>query len=227
MIRLLPILAATLPFAAVHVAYWLGIESGRLPACIPYIDGCTSISATGRHPPGSYVFKGIQIPFAVLLVWIWYVSRHWLVSLGCSRYSPTLRVLPVAGTIGALALIVYTTFLGSSGDTYEFMRRFGIYFYFFGTWGAQLAVSVALQGRAVEHGNRPLLKLSRSMLAITAAPLVLGLLNFSLKAVLADADQSENRIEWIAALAMQAWFLVLYAAWERTNFRARRSGSGS
>lgn len=223
MIRLLPLFAALAPFAAIHVAYWLGIDSGRLPACIPYIDGCTSISSTGRHPPGSYVFKGVQMPFSVLLLWIWYVAYGWLLALGSRRDEAALRTLPVAGTTGALALVVYTTFLGTSGDIYEFMRRFGIYFYFLGTWAAQLAVSLSLRIQSRRNADVTMQVLARRMLGVCAAPLALGLLNIALKATLDDADAAENRIEWLAALAMQGWFLLLYAAWTRSRIRVRVS----
>jgi hypothetical protein len=218
-IRLLPLFAALAPFLAIHVAYWLGIDTGRLPACVPYIDGCTSISSTGRHPPDSYVFKGVQLPFSVLLAWIWYTAYGWLIAIGARRNEWAIRLLPVAGTTGALALVVYVTFLGTSGDVYEFMRRFGIYFYFLGTWAAQLAVSLSLlrlSPRGVTGGMRVL---AGWMLAVCAAPLVLGLMNIWLKATLEDADAAENRIEWLAALAMQAWYLLLYAAWKRTGIR--------
>ena len=50
-------------------------------------------------------------------------------------------------------------------------------------------------------------------------PFVLGLLNFTLKAVLDDADRIENRIEWIVTLSMQLWFVLLYFAWRTTGFR--------
>lgn len=223
MIRPLPLIAALAPFVAIHIAYWLGIDSGRLPACIPYVDGCTSISSTGRHPPGSFVFKGVQMPFSVLLVWIWSVTHGWLLALGASRNEPALRALPVAGTVGALALVIYTTFLGTSGDVYEFMRRFGIYFYFLGTWAAQLAVSLSLRRLSRRDRNRRLERLSGRMLMVCAAPLVLGLLNIGFKATLDDADPTENRIEWLAALAMQGWFLLLSVAWRRTAIRVRVS----
>ncbi len=217
MIRLLPLVAALAPFAAIHVAYWLGIDSGRLPACFPYADGCTSISSTGRHPPGSYVFKGVLLPFSVLLLWVWHITYGWLVAVGARAAQPALRALALVGSVGALALIVYTTFLGTSGDAYEFMRRFGIYFYFLGTWAAQLSVAVALRGASLTERDPRLYALSRAMLAVCALPLVLGLANIGLKVMLEDPDFAENRIEWLAALAMQAWFLLLYAAWKRTG----------
>jgi heme/copper-type cytochrome/quinol oxidase subunit 1 len=97
------------------------------------------------------------------------------------------------------------------------MRRFGIYLYFLGTVVAQIIVT--LQLRKVAVVNVELSRLVTIMLWLVALPFALGLLNLLLKATLADPDMSENRIEWIAALMMQAWFVVLYLAWRRTGFR--------
>jgi hypothetical protein len=55
------------------------------------------------------------------------------------------------------------------------------------------------------------------MLWLCLMPFVLGILNLILKALLADADAIENRIEWIAAVSMHAYFVVLYYAWRATK----------
>jgi hypothetical protein len=49
-------------------------------------------------------------------------------------------------------------------------------------------------------------------------PFVLGLYNFIQKEFINDLNSIENRIEWIVALLMQAWFLALLAAWRRSRF---------
>lgn len=201
-------IAGLLPLLGINLAYWIGVHADVLPACIPYFDGCTSISATGRYPPGNMLFRAVMLPQAVILLFTWHFAAIWIREvLPSSKTPPTIFV---AGLIGAVSLIIYVTFLGTKAPIYEFMRRFGIYFYFIGGVVAQLAVSIALLRRLPRH--------SRLMLSICAVPFVLGILNTILKAVLADADMSENRIEWIVALAMQAWFFVLYFAWRRTGF---------
>ena len=88
------------------------------------------------------------------------------------------------------------------------MRRYGIYLYFVGTAVAQIAVSLAIEPS----------RLRRVMLAIMATPFVLGLYNFIQKELIADLNSIENRIEWIVALLMQAWFLALLVAWRRSRF---------
>lgn len=215
-IRSLPLLAAILPLLAVNLAYWLGVSYGHLPDCFPYFDGCTSISASGRHEPGSFLFRAVLLPLSVLLLVIWFFAAAWLRSL-CKDDGKSWGSWIVGwGALGAVALILYVTFLGTSEPFYEFMRRIGIYFYFLGTALAQLLVSLRFR-RCCDDNARTL---ARTMLWLCLLPFGLGVLNLLLKSTLADADMSENRIEWFAAFAMQCWYILLYVAWTRTGFQA-------
>ncbi|MDX1509119.1 MAG: hypothetical protein R3358_12610, partial [Woeseiaceae bacterium] len=58
------------------------------------------------------------------------------------------------------------------------------------------------------------------MLVTSVLPFALGIANLVQKEVLPFeiADLVENQIEWIAALTMHVWFIVLYAAWRRQGF---------
>ena len=219
LIRLLPLLVGVGPVIAVFGAYWLGVQHEILPACNPWLDGCTSISSTGRHPPGSYLFRAVQLPSAALLVVIWFFCKGWLWQLNRGAHITRINVMFISGAIASLALIVYTTFLGTTEPFYEFMRRFGIYFYFLGTALAQLLLSLTFATYAKRESVPSLRRLAQQMLALVALPFVLGILNLILKAILDDADAVENSIEWIASLSMQAWFLLLYIAWRRTGFQ--------
>jgi hypothetical protein len=219
-IRLLPLICAVFPVIAALIAYWLGVDSGRLPACIPWLDGCTSISATGRHPPGSFVFRAFHLPFATLLALVWYYNHAWLGILSGAVRGHTQASMLVSGLIAALSLIIYVTFLGTTEPIYEFMRRIGIYGFFLGTAVAQLILSVALSSIAIARSDQKLRAMAFYMLILVALPFALGILNLALKAILEDADAIENRIEWIATLVMQVWFVLLYLAWKRTGFKA-------
>jgi len=219
LIRWLPLIAGIVPFVGVHVCYAVAVQYGQLPACIPYIDGCTSISATGRNPPANFLFRAIELPIAALLIVIWYFTVEWLRAL---RPAPGRRMavaILISGMTGALALIVYVTFLGTTEPFYEFMRRFGIYFYFLGTTLAQLFVALSLR----KVRNASLGKLPGVLLWLCVLPFALGIFNLAQKAVLpyATADALENSIEWFASTLMQAYFVVLYFAWRRTGFETR------
>ena len=205
--RQLPLAAGLLPLFAATGAHWLGVEAGHLPACIPYVEGCTSISATGRHPPGSFLFKAVQMPFAIVLAVVWILALDWLNTFPRQPSTLRARLILVFGLSGAAALLVYTSFLGTTEPFYEFMRRFGIYVYFAGTVFAQILVSVGLRIGALGSWMR----------RVAMLPFLLGILNLVQKSVLDDPDAMENRIEWVAALGMQLWFVLLYVAFRRSR----------
>ena len=216
LLRGLPLYTGIAPVVAVTVAYWLGVSNDVLPACMPLFDGCTSISATGRYPPGNFLFRAIMLPQAVVLALLWYLSAGWLDAL--TRTECSNKLLLVSGLLGALALVLYVTFLGTTLPFYEVMRRFGIYFYFLGTAVAQVMLAVALLKAAPRARAAKLRRYSLIMLWMCGLPFALGILNLVLKATLDNADFMENRIEWISALLMQGYFLVLYLAWRHTGF---------
>jgi len=205
MIRALPLVVGIAPVIGVTIAYWLGSRYGVLPRCMPLLEGCTSISATGRYLPGSLVFKATLLPHAAFLLVLWWLAVGWL-----QQVAPRARRHPlvlVFGAIGAAALVVYVTFLGTKEPFYEFMRRFGIYFYFLGTALAQIQLTVVM----------PRSPLRTAMLWVIGTPFLLGLANLAQKALFDETDILENRIEWISAVLMQIWFVLLYAAWRRSG----------
>ncbi len=207
LIRGLPILAALMPLVGVNIAYWIGVDAGILPSCIPLLDGCTSISATGRYPPGDRLFRAVMLPQSVLLAATWILAAAWLRSLVPQSKAP--RAVLVFGLMGAAALIIYVSYLGTKEPLYEFMRRFGIYIYFLATGVAQLVLTLTLKRSSWRQ----------AMLWVVIAPWIMGLANFAQKALRADPDMMENVIEWVVSLLMQIWFLLLYVGWRKTGFR--------
>jgi hypothetical protein len=216
LLRGLPLYTGIAPVVAVTVAYWLGVSNDVLPACMPVLDGCTSISATGRYPPGSFLFRAIMLPQAVVLALLWTLAAGWLNAL--TRTEGGNKLLLVSGLLGALALVLYVTFLGTKLPFYELMRRFGIYLYFLGTAVAQLVLAVTLLKAALQPRADKLRRYALAMLWLCGLPFALGILNLVFKSILDDADSMENRIEWIAALLMQGYFVALYLAWRHTDF---------
>lgn len=207
MIRVLPIIAGIIPVAGVALAYWLNVDAGTLPACVPFLDGCVSISATGRYSPGDRAFRAVLLPLATALVFIWWFAAAYLATFN-TRINIRRSIL-FFGVTGAIALVIYVSYLASNHPFYEFMRRFGIYFYFLGTALAQLIFTLALK----RH------RLRAAMLWIIGLPFLLGILNLILKLILEDTDSIENQIEWVSALLMQTWFVLLYFEWRRSQFR--------
>jgi len=218
LVRSLPIFAGIAPIIGVTCAYLLGVSYDVLPSCMPFIDGCTSISATGRNMPGRLVFRSVMFPQSVLLIVVWYLGARWIRDMTPSRISAV--TVTVSGCIGAFALVIYVATLGTRTPLYDFMRRFGVYFYFLGTATAQVTLAVTLLAHAKRTMAMSLKRIATGMLWFCGLPFALGILNFALKAVLDDPDFTENRIEWISALLMQFYFVALYIAWRNTGFPA-------
>lgn len=208
MVRLLPIVVGLAPVLGVIIAYRLNVDAAILPSCLPVLDGCTSISSTGRQMPGSLVFKGVMFPQAAMLALLWWFAARWV------RYDRPRSFLStwilVCGLIGSISLTIYVIFLGTEAPFYEFMRRFGIYFYFLGTAIAQLLLSVAIRQT----------RLRTLLLTIVAIPFALGLVNLVQKEIATNADQIENAIEWTAASCMQLWFVLLIFAWRNARLQS-------
>lgn len=205
LVRALPLIAAIAPLIGINAAYWIGASNDVLPSCIPYLDGCTSISSTGRYPPGDRLFRAILLPQATVLALTWYFAVLWLKSLKpASKAGP---VIVVSGVVGAIALVLYVSYLASNDPFYEIMRSYGVYLYFGGTALAQLVLSLSLDRSPMQ----------RAMVWITVTPWALGLINFAQKAVFGSLNSNENRIEWIASLLMQVWFVLLWITWRRTR----------
>ena len=201
LVRGLPLIACLAPLIGINIAYWIGADNNVLPSCFPYLDGCTSISSTGRYPPGDRVFRAVMLPQAAILAMTWYFAALWLKSLKPGSKAGTAVL--VSGVTGALALILYVSYLASNNPFYEVMRSYAIYFYFVGTALAQLVLSLALDRSPIQ----------RAMVWVTVTPFALGLVNLIQKALLGSLNSNENRIEWIASLLMQAWFVLLWMSW--------------
>jgi hypothetical protein len=215
----LALLASALPFGVVHLCYAVSVWEGYVPGCVPYFSGCTSISSTGRHGAGYFLFKAGMLPAAVVFAAFWILCREWLRALG-DRAGPGLNSMAWIGVTSAVFLALYTVFLGSKGDFYDFMRRFGVTVYFSFSYLAQLLL-LARTRRLVREGRVRLARwIVRGKLGIAVGLLAIGLASIPVKNFFADPSRLQNAIEWIFALLMVSYYALTWRAWRETNFRA-------
>tara|TARA_R110000772_G_scaffold48719_1_gene111227 strand:- start:70034 stop:70717 length:684 start_codon:yes stop_codon:yes gene_type:complete len=218
-LRVIALLAAVLPFAAVHLTWLLAASYGHVDWCNPYLDSCTSISATGRQPPASYLFRATMLPAAVILALYWWINYAWLRSLpGGNASAPALRWMLWLGLLASLGLILYVTVLGEAGDAWRLQRRAGTVLFFSFTFLAQLLFAAQLGALAAQlPGAR---RLAAAMLVLCGLLLALGLLTVVLQAwdgVLYDSV--EDAFEWMLSLLLQTNFLLGYLLWRRAGWR--------
>lgn len=203
----LALLTALVPVAAVHAALLISLAAGDVPSCNPYLDGCISISRAARHGLANVVFKAVMIPYAVVLAAYWLSATRWLRRLD-PRPGATARVMPTLGAISATFLVLYAVFLGTDGEIYELLRRYGVTVYFAFSYLAQLLLARRLHRIALPF-PRWIVQLK---LASCALVLTLGLANVVGSVVLEDNDRFENLIEWHAAALMMGFYLLTWRA---------------
>ncbi|MEO1580440.1 MAG: hypothetical protein AAFR91_01250 [Pseudomonadota bacterium] len=191
---------ALLPIACVNLNQWLSIAGGFIPRCFPYVEGCTSISSTGRYGASYWIFKAIMLPQSLLLVAFWRQLEHWF----SARNDAGTWMLRLA-IIASAFLVLYTIFLGSSGDIYRLMRRYGVFVFFLGTFVAQIIATRRLTAISAERGPRAVLLVQRILLGAMG---VLALAEVPLGTFGLEDDVAENIIEWNFSLLMQFWFLT-------------------
>jgi hypothetical protein len=210
----LPLLAGLLPALGALVAVLL-FKGSDGSFCNPFIEDCVSISRMARHGVANQVFRALALPGAVLQVLTWLAAAHAIAGAGCARRD----ALPVAllGACAGAMLVVYASFLGSDGEVYGWLRRWGTLVYFGGTYLTMLFLARALQ--RLHQAQRLVLPRGhgRVMLGLLAfiAILALGHGFASLSRLTALEDRIENFTEWWGALAMTLCFVTLASLWSR------------
>ncbi len=211
-----------LPFVVVHIAFIASAIQGYIPACNPYLDGCASISASGRHGFSYIFFKMGMIPAALLLAVFWLVCRLWLLQLG-DKNILVLWLVAICGGVSAVFLVLYTVYLGSEGDFYRFMRRIGVIVYFAFSYLAQLLLLARLQRLKMQN-----LSVLPGFVLTGKTMLVGGLMIFGLASIpvgnfvddqLMDKDRVENIIEWWFSLMMVCYYFLTWFAWRACKIR--------
>ncbi|MDH5277299.1 MAG: hypothetical protein OEW88_12825 [Gammaproteobacteria bacterium] len=208
-----------LPLVVVHTCYLISVQGGHIPGCVPYLSGCTSISAAGRYGTAYFVFKGGMIPAAVIMATYWVLCRQWLVSLGAGD-SAAPRAMLALGLISAAFLVLYTVYLGSKGDFYNLMRRYGVNVHLsFGVL-AQILFTRELT-RLPASARRTVPRwIIRNKLVVVGSLLALGFLSIPVGNFMPDKDRAENVIEWLFAALMAGYYLLTACAWRATGFHA-------
>lgn len=219
----LPLVAGLLPAVAALVAFAIATHAGLVPACNPFIDGCVSISRAARHDLPNHVFRALVLPAAALQALTWLLAAHSLLALGGAGFRRSTWALGTIGVAAGIALVLYGTFLGTEGQVYRWLRRYGTVVYFGGTCLAMLLLARALQRlHAAQHVRLPRLH-ERVLLALLTLIVALGLGN-ALAGAWADAalkDRVENVTEWWGSLFITLAFVTLAALWRRLHLRMR------
>lgn len=220
---LVALACAVLPFVAVHIAYLLAAQHGFVDWCNPYLDSCTSISATGRRPPASFVFKGVMLPSAMIIAVYWWLQWRWLTQF-TTQHRRAAWMLGL-GVIASLGLVLYVVVLGEVGDWLRLQRRIGTILFFSFTFLAQLLLAACLSRYGADGQSprtRRLVTIGRWMLRICVLMLALGIFSVIIQSISEDwHDAIEDALEWQLALLLQLNFLLGAWQWRRADWVLR------
>lgn len=205
-------MAGLIPLAAVNGCYLLAAAQDVVPWCFPYLDGCTSISRAARHESVNFLFRAIMLPWSALLMLYWWLAAKWL-KLWVPQSFRRRHAILLLGVVAALFHILYATFLGVEGETYQWLRRYGINVYFSFTVLAQ----ILLMSMIVRDTRLPAW-LRGSQFGLCAVLLLLGLASLPLQFIVADRDAALNALEWTYALLMASFFPLTGSAWRVSGF---------
>ncbi|MFC2057628.1 hypothetical protein ACFLR6_01680 [Campylobacterota bacterium] len=225
--RTLAVIITILPLIISNVVYLLSAYQGFIPWCIPYIDGCTTISKAARSGDSIFIFRATMIAYGVLLIWFWIYVRQWLDQL-YDHTTKMTRIILWLGVIGAIFFIVYIDFLGTTGEVNRFMRRYGILVYFICTPIAQILllrqhynILPSLQEGVVKP------KVLQYQLVLVVLMLVIGIVHGVSDVTHTKTYESENIVEWNLALLMQLYFLGIFFIWKDYGYYLKNDSNSS
>ena len=212
--RTLAILLIMLPLIAANGVYLLSAYEGLVPWCMPYIDGCTSISRAARNGNSIFLFRATMIVYAAFLMLFWIYSRHWL-NLLHGHNTKTANIILWLGLAGTVSFIIYIDFLGTTGEINRFMRRYGVMIYFTFTPLAQLLMlnqHYKILCKTPEASiNQKALKYQLIVLLLM---LIIAIISILLNVTQNKTDATENIVEWNYSLLLTLYFAGMIFIWK-------------
>jgi len=224
--RTLALIITVLPFLVSNAVYLLSAYEGHVAWCIPYIDGCTTISQAARSGSSIFIYRATMIAYGVLLIWFWIYAQHWLNEL-YGRTTKTARIILWLGIIGAIFLIVYIDFLGTTGEVNRFMRRYGILIFFTFTPLAQLLmlkkhfeILPATRSNTTKSDTiKPWVL--KYQLIVLLLMLLIGFISIILDITQHKSYESENIVEWNFSLLLNLYFLGMVFIWKDYRYHLK------
>jgi hypothetical protein len=212
--RTLAILVVILPLLASNGAYLLSAYKGFVPWCMPYIDGCTTISQAGRSGNTIFFYRTVVFPYSVLLILFWLYANSWLELLH-GHTTKIAQIIFWLGLTGAIALLIYINFLGAAGEINSLMRRIGAMLYFTLTPLAQLLM---LKQHYNIFRKKPGISINLKLLQYQLIILLLMLVIVAISIFMVVTDdityEIENIVEWNFSLLVNLYFAGMILIWK-------------
>ena len=208
-----------IPVGTIVACYLITTQTHpNFPVCFPFVSGCASISATARQEPSIHLFRLMMLPISALIAAYWCVSAAWLKQLD----GRSARGLCGLGMLSAAFLGLYAVFLGTDGDLYQLLRRFGTTTYFGGTGVAAIMLTARIW--PLQHQNPADFPPAVLRALFVDCFLMLGIgIAYIPVAELLDAAWLENVFEWNYAFLLHIHFGLVSILWRRQGLRIKLS----
>lgn len=209
----LPLLCSLLPLVALHAGFIVAAQSGLVSWCMPYWDGCTSVSKVGRELPVTLIYRGLIIPGMVMGILFWLLMPSTLVS---RSKQPVNRSMRFCGALGCLFFVVYCVALGEQDRVYRLFRYAGVMFGVGFTVAAQVLMTRRLRREYSIAGGA-----LRAMTICLWCYLILAVFSVIGQLLLPELYENQIRssLEWWLFLLISFWYLFVSILYSQEGVR--------
>lgn len=206
--------------------YWLGSATGYIfsyigefvPWCIPHIEGCTSISRTGRFGTSFYIVKFTLIPVALFAFVYWLDMARWnKVSAPNGHF---LNFVPtILGCLGATALLLQISVLGIECGACRTIRSYSTMTFFLLTFIAQWFAWVRIRKQSERNWVSVLYLILCILLSIDVVLFVV------IPNLFENTSALENSIAWRTSYLISLAPALSAFGWRRPSGNLQPTGS--
>jgi len=204
-LRVLALICFILPISTVIISYIASVQLNLVESCMPFFEGCTSISRAGRNFPVKIFFKPMMYLYAIFLFLYWYKFLEKL-----KNFEVKEKKFYLFAFFSVIFLILYITFLGE-GKFYNFFRRVGIYIYIFLIVISQFLISKKLYLIREKINKNFIIKFIKINYFLTLFLVLSGLILLPYLLIKIDSfPQIKNIISWNYFTLIQLYFLFSF-----------------
>lgn len=209
-IKNLSLLIFFIPSITIIISYLLSLKLNLVPNCIPPLEGCTSISRTGRYFPVNIFFKSFLFITGILIFFYWYKNYIFFKKLPSHKL---IIIAYICGIISVLFLYLYLIFLGES-NYYQFFRKIGIFIYLLFSIISEFILSIIYYKNFNKIEFRIQFVKSKLFLSIFLTCLGIFLFPFMIMKI-DNVAELRNIISWNYFFLIQINFLITFFIWKK------------
>ena len=202
-LRALSLWVVIVPLATINICYPIAVAFEHVSACIPYLEGCTSVSSTGRNAPESLIFKTGMLSSAIVLALLWHQCADFLRRGGQATWR--VNLLRVLGFLAALSLAIYAVTVGLKTDELRFLTRMGVNGFAISNLFIEITFIVLYKPMRIIATQ----KLFRWLIVFCIAIPLLGVAVEVAKWAGAPKHPSDNTVAWNAFVMVSAYYAVM------------------